>query len=216
MIDVTFSFKKEKITKPIPTRWSEVDFETFLKLLDCGSDYAKVMDAITGIPKDVIVRAKIANLETLINLLSFLNTAPPTTIPETIMGYKIPSDLAFQSIGQYEDLKNDYAARTSKEDILRQYPLYCAIYACDEYDWEKAELLAPIFLKAPAGEVLAVGNFTLMKLTALMKGIKVDSLIRNIRRRSLKLALRILLKRLGSMLRFYTWRKKPATRDTSY
>lgn len=212
MIDVEMTLNGVKTIKSIPTRWSEITFEMFLKLDGCKDD-AHIFALFTGISVETIRKVKIKNVDSVLALLSFLRTNPdPTPIPDEILGYPIPKDLAFETIGQYEDLKDSLKTERNGIDKLRQYPLYCAVYACShkhgEYDWQKAEAMAHEFLKAPAVEVLAIGNFTLAKLIALMKGTTPDFLMQAVHRKKSRPVLRGWHSSLASIRRFFTWRPK--------
>lgn len=195
------------IEKEIPTKWAEVSFEKFLKLTSCGDDTVKIISLFTDIDEETLKKAKIANLESLISLLGFLKTEMNLTIPETCHGYKIPKNLEFETIGQYQDLKAE-AMVLSQTNSFEQYALFCAIYATNPYDYKKAEELKSVFMQAPCTEVMAIGNFTLAKLAELMTGIKAKSLLPSIPTKKFWLVLTVWLKSLVFTARYFTWRKK--------
>lgn len=211
---VTFELNNVKIEKDIPITWDEVTFKQFLALLKCEDDMAKILSLFTGIDEDIINKAKIQNLEALINLLSFLKTEIDLVIPKTCMGYKIPKNLEFESIGQYQDLKLE-AATMSEKDIDR-YALFCAIYATNPYDFKEAEKKVEIFMNAPAREVVGIGNFTLLKLVELSNGIKAKLPQQSIQKRKFWRVLTVWLRSLDFMLRYYIWKKKLRIRGMSY
>jgi len=218
-----FSFKlgKETITRELPTRWEEVTFKMFCDVAEAKDDI-DILAIVTGLDRESLRKVKILNLDTIMAAMSFLKSPCPQSLPKTILGYKVSKDLSYETTGQYEDLRNDLNANkdASGIDQIKRYPLYCAIYCCPqeygEYDWEKAEWMSKWFWNAPAGEVLAVGNFTLAKLTALKLGIKVDFHPRISLRKRLTLAFRILLMRLGFTARSYTWKAKQGTGEKNY
>lgn len=200
-----------KLTKLIPTRWAHVTFRTWLKLRDCGSNHVKIFATIVGIQEETLRKAKITNLDSILALLSFLMSPPDNSVPVKILGYDVPKDLGFESIGQYEDLHEDLRVqRTSDEQLLR-FPLYCAIYACPskhgQYDWQQAEAMADEFMDAPAGEVLAIGNFTLLKLIGLIKGTDPTSLNQAIHRKRLKPGSLVWLKLSAFMVRCFSLKR---------
>jgi hypothetical protein len=196
-----------KVEKEIPTKWKEVTFGQFLKLAEAGDDIVKIISLFTEIDEETLRKAKIYNLESLIELLGFLRTEMNLEIPETCIGYKIPKNLEFETIGQYQDLKAE--AMTIKDvQSFDKYALFCAIYATSPYDYKKAEEISKDFLNAPSVEVLAIGNFTLAKLAELTTGIKVKSLLPSIPKKKFWLVLTVWVKSLVFIKRYYTWRKK--------
>lgn len=196
-----------KQEKEIPTKWEEVSFQKFLKLTTCGDDTVKIISLFTDIDEETLKKAKISNLESLITLLGFLKTEMNLTIPDTCQGYKIPKNLEFETIGQYQDLKAE-ALILSQTNSFDQYALFCAIYATNPYDYKKAEELKSVFMDAPCTEVMAIGNFTLAKLAELTTGIKAKSLLPNIHRKKFLQGLIDWLRSLVFIARYYTWRKK--------
>ena len=196
-----------KLEKEIPTKWEEVSFQKFLKLTSCGDDTVKIISLFTDIDEETLKKAKISNLESLISLLGFLKTEMNLTIPDTCQGYKIPKNLEFETIGQYQDLKAE-ALILSQTNSFDQYALFCAIYATNPYDYKKAEELKSVFMDAPCTEVMAIGNFTLAKLAELTTGIKIKSLLPSIHRKKFWLVSTVWLRSLVFTARYYTWRKK--------
>src|SRR3989304_979318 len=190
----------EKVKRELPTRYEEVQFKYFLLIANSPKDTNSILSILTGIDVEIIKKAKIKNVDDIILALSFFNHDSELKLPETILGYNVPNDLGFECTAQYEDLKLHINECRKKKltdlELLSFYPLYCAIYACsqkyDSYDWQKAEYLANEFMSAPATEVLAIGNFTLVKLIGLSLGIKSDVHKRLTRRQSWMLAFRAL------------------------
>jgi hypothetical protein len=221
-MEITIKLKDKVYKRNIPTRWEEVTFRQFLLLEDCGEDFIKLFSMFTGVDEDTIRKATIAKLDSIIEMLGFLRTKMPANIPKTILGYSVPKDLGFETIGQFSDLNNDL--KESKELTNRQrlerYTLYCAMYACKEkygeYDWKKAEEMKDEFLEAPAVEVLAIGNFTLLKLIALRSNTKSSYRKRHIRKKRLKLAFLAWQMHLGFLVRSCISKLKPNTERTSF
>lgn len=196
-ITITINGKPE--CRELPTSWPQVTFGQFIELVDCLDDPCKVLSVFTGIGPDVIRNSQIQNLETIIAVLSFLNGQPPTVIPKAILGYPVPTDLGLETIAQFEDLKNELKtvnAETPVKEQFLKYPLYVATYCIKPYSWQEAEKLAPKFLNAPASEVLAIGNFTLMKLIGLKIGTEIKAPKAATRMKKLKLAMIGFLRRL--------------------
>lgn len=212
-----------KYQKEIPTSWEQVTFKQFLDLSEVGEDYSKVLSIFTGIDVETIKQAKILHVDHVIDILGFLRTPPDlTNVPQKILGYKIPKDLGFEYVAQYEDLKNyvSQAKQLTGRAELERYTLFCAVYACPyefgDYHFSKAESIAHYFLQAPAVEVLAVGNFTYQKLIALSLGIRKTSLPPLTPRKKFRLALIALRKRMAFWLRFHIWKKKQAIKGMSF
>ena len=201
---ITIELNGVKVTKDIPTMWKEVTFGQFLKLSECANDTSQILSLFTGIDKDLLNNAKIENLEAIISILSFLKTDMSLSVPDTCMGYKIPKNLEFETIGQYEDLKLE----ALQMKAFDKYALFCAIYAVKEYDYKKAEELAPVFMDAPCEEVMAIGNFTLLKLTELTSGMPVKWPPRNTLMRRLWLGFNAYRRSLAFTARYYIWKRK--------
>lgn len=218
-IEITINGKTEY--REIPTKWEQVTFKTFLALTESGDNSVKILSALTGIDPEVIRKARIKNLDEILLILSFLKSDPPVIIPKSVLGYEVPKDLGFETIGQYEDLR-EYLKNTkelSKKELLEKYTLLCAVYACKgkhgEYDWKKSEEMANEFLEAPAPEVLSIGNFTYLKLIGLSKPVAPNSRNRNTLMKKFKLVLTAYRLRLAFMVHSFTWKKKPAISETS-
>lgn len=202
-----------KVPKEIPTSWNEVNFKQFLGLQDCGNDRAKALALITDIDYDVLVKAKIDNIDLVLMALSFIDRPLVYSVPKELIGYAIPKDLNFESIAQFQDLKEaikDIDKVTPKE-ALERFTLYCAIYACTPYDWKKAESMQDQFLYAPCQEVLGIGNFTLVKLIGLSLNIAQGSQKASTPLKKFKRALIAFRFRLAFILRSFIWKKKQVT-----
>lgn len=182
---VTITLNKKEHHRDIPTSWDQVTFKDFLQLDDCGQDIIKVIALLTRIDYEQLKVAKIKNMDTVIATLGFLNkpmVPPDAQGIKTILGYPLPKNLEFEQVQMYLDLKNyvNEAQKLTPKEQLERYTLYVAVYACihlkGKYDWKYAEELAPIFLNAPCTEVVAIGNFTLLRLIGLNLHINLNSL----------------------------------------
>jgi hypothetical protein len=199
-----------KTNRDIPLSWNEVTFKQFLELEPMGKDLVKLLAFFMGIEEDVLRRAKITGLDTVLKSLAFLQEKMELSIPKQILGHVIPKDLGFETIGQYADIRDSLKAEMTPIQRLEKYPLYCAIYACRPYDWQKAEAMAPEFFNAPAPEVLAIGHFTLLKLIGSSLPTKPSSPSLRIRIKKFKQDLRIWVRNTAIMARLYIWKKKQA------
>lgn len=216
ILKVTIILGKSTIHRDLPVCWEDVTFAQFLDLESCGQDIIKVIALLTGVDYLTLCAAKIVDMDNVISLLKFLNTQPVTAIPKTILGYTVPEKLDFEQVQQYIDLKN-YVAESAKmtpTEQLRNYTLYCAVYACiakhGKYEWQLAEGMRDEFLQAPCTEVMGIGNFTLLRLIGLKHNIdlnspKVSSLIKKF-----KLVLAGWRIRMVLFLRSFNWKKKLA------
>lgn len=219
---ITMTMNGITVHKEIPTSWAGVTFEEFIKLAKCQTVTDK-LSVFTGIEVETLKKAKINNLYQIIGLLSFTETKPEVSkIPEAIAGYRMPSNIETDEIGRFEDLKIESAkikkipedVEISREELneilesVNAYAMFCAIYATEPYDYKEAEKLKDVFMKAPCEEVVAIGNFTLLKLIelnnpGLLKPQSQSSLLKKWRQ-----VMRGWLSRLAFTVRYYSWRRK--------
>lgn len=209
---VTIELNGVQLEKEIPIKWSEVTFKQFLKIYKM-KELSEMLALFLDIEEDVLKKARIHNLEVILTLLSFVKKDMKLNIPETCMGYKIPENLEFETIGQFEDLKLE--AQTIV-DSFEKYALFCGIYASNPYDYKKAEELKEVFMNAPCEEVMAIGNFTLLKLVELMNGTPRKSPPRLTPMKRFKLALTAWLRNLVFTVRFYIWKRKLRLPERNY
>lgn len=213
-------------TVSIPTRWEEVTFRQLMAINEANDDWLKIFGVFLDEPAELIGNARVDNggLDELLICLSFLtSTEIPKVLPTSIMGYDLPKDLGFETIGQYQYIREDVAASASMTPIeqMRRYALYCAVYAqpqdnLGEFDFEKAEALAEKFMNAPAMEVLAVGSFTVVKLIGLSRPINDVSRRPITRMKRLRLAIQSWLVYTVSTARLWLWKKRLASGRRSY
>ena len=196
-----------KVKKDVPVKWEEVKFKDFIQL---DGNMSKALSIFTGIDEPTLRKANITGLEKLITVLSFLSTEVPLfNFPNTLMGeYEVPYDIGFWQWGQYMDLKRELDKRLEGLELLKQYPLLCAIYTMKDYDFELAEKRAEHLLNAPCTEVMAVANFMLTKLIALRSSTKKDSLLADTPLKKLRLALKAWWMNTVFTVRFYILKRK--------
>lgn len=204
---ITATLNGVKVEREIPLSWSEVNFNQFVRLSKCGNDFAEILSVFTDIEPDTLRKAKISNLELVRNALQFIeNEKIDETLPDSILSYRMPKNLELETIGQFEDLKLEVAEL--KDKGIEKYAMFCAIYACNPYDYQKAIELSKEFLNAPCSEVVAVGNFTLLKLIESSPHGQKSIQKANSRMRKLKLAMKGYLKRLAFTVRYYLWKRR--------
>ncbi len=220
---ITIKKNKEVFKREIPTSWEQVPFNKFLKLAECGNDYVKILSLFTGIPEDTIRTATVEHensLFAIIQTLSFLKVEMTIEFPSVCMGYAMPKDIDFQSIGQFEDIKT-LIEETKPEELINKYPLIVATYAKRfvngeqiPYDFKAAELLAGHFEDAPCTEVMGIGNFTVARYIALKGNMKVGSLNRVSVMKKYRLGLRGLAQSTVSSLRSTISKKNSHSTET--
>lgn len=213
---ISMTMNGVKIQKEIPTSWKDVSFKNFLQLAKCQSITDK-LSLFTGIESSTLLKAKINNLDSIIKILSFTEQSPQVDqIPETIQGHKMPKNLELEEIGRFEDLKLEAAKiKADDPDSVDVYAMFCAIYALEEYDYDKAKELKDVFLNAPCEEVMAIGNFTLVKLIGLNNPGLLRTQKPTSRLRSWRLAIKGWLSRLAFTARYYSWKRKLRLTESS-
>lgn len=205
-----------RVEKKIPIRWEEVSFEDFLKLNDTKELTA--LSVFTGYTPELLKQSKIKNLDKLLSALSFVRTNIPSIKPTKLLDYPISKDLGFEPFGRYTDIKDEVDKGKQGIELLQQYPLICAIYVCQTvkheatgqtiYDFTEAEKLLPEILKAPCTEVLAVGNFLLLKLIALKNGTEASYQNLPTPMRKLLLVLKLWRSLLAFRVRYFFLKRK--------
>jgi hypothetical protein len=212
---VEITLNRIKVTKNIPLSWKEVTFEQFIKLAEARQDFAAILSVFTDIDPETLRKAQITNLPLIMDALSFIDKQPlDTTIPDSILGYKLPKNLEAETIAQFEDLKLE--AMEVKDKGLSKYTVITAIYLVNPYDYNQAVELSSQLLKAPCEEVVAIGNFTLTRLIdwksyGLKNILKPPSLMKK-----LKLAMTAYLARLAFTVRYYLWKNRLRSIARSY
>lgn len=202
MIKLTAELNGVKVEKSLPTKWEEVPFKDFIKL-DTGKEIT-ALSIFTGIDEPTLEKARISNLDKVINAISFLKQdLPMVKYPKKIAGYEVRQDLGFEAFGQYQDIKAEIDKGLSGIELLKQFPVMCAIYVTTPYDFKEAEKKVEEMMNAPCTEVLAVGNFLLMKLIALNNSTSHASQKQLTRLKKLKLALKGWRARLAFRVRFF-------------
>lgn len=211
-------------TDHLPYSWDDVSFGQALSLIKLQEakgqvklDTADVLGYFLNIKPETLRMAKTTNLEEVIGRLAFTNSKPPEIKPRSINGFLIPTDLNFQSICRFEDLKELVIKTIPPEGEefgskhMENYPAMVAIYAMPDYENatpQQREQFAKQFYNAQVGEVLAIGNFTVKKFSELSQpGSRRFPKLRTLIHK-LRLALKGFSARLAFSLRFFLWKKK--------
>lgn len=207
----------------IPTSWDEVTFAQFLRIAQTTTDSERLA-AITGLDAETIRNARIKNLDKVLRLLSFMNSAEGETgLPKRILGYEVPDNLELEQTGRYEDIKLIISTfpqdgKLSTESLTKYTEICGAIFQPDylESDDKKKAEFAKKFLNAPCLEVMAIGNFTLMKLIELNLNTAKPFPKSNTLLRRFRLALIVWLRRSAFSLRFYLWKRRAGLTGMRY
>jgi len=214
-----FKVKVNGETKRVetPDSWGQVTYSQYLEVINSKDDLNVLVKIFTGIDCS---GATVKGLEQIISSLSFL-TQPikETPLPKEILSYKIPENLEFEELSRYMAIEE--ILKTFTDDVkenAKRYPEMVAIYAVPGIysDKGQSDRLIDYFMGAPALEVLAVGNFTILNILGLKNIIprtapKGGSLLRRFRR-----AMTNSLRSLAPMLRYYSWKKSLPTSAKKY
>lgn len=197
-----------KFQKEIPTSWDGVTFRQFQQLKDTKDLTA--LSVFTGLDTETLRKAKVKNFDDVIRALSFTGFPPDLfKLPKSILKFGVRQDLGFEPFGRYSDIKDIVDKGIEGDELLKQYPLFCAIYThLGEYSYQEAEKNVELFYEAPCTEVLALGNFLLMRLVGLKKGTVKTSQYLPTPLKKLRLAFLLWRARLAFTLRYYIWKKK--------
>lgn len=227
---ITIKHNGVTVNKEIPVRWDDVKFSEYVALYPDDGNLTKRLTVFTGVEEAVIRRSQIKGLQEIAHVLSFLDKPIPYQVPKTLLGYPLPKNIEFESTGQFEDVKailetfpraekeGDAPPIPSKED-LKKYCDVCAVYCMKNYvdsSIPEKEEFAKKFLDAPVVEVLAVGNFTQLRLIEWNLLTKSNYRLTNLPRRSWMLAMRVWLKRLAFSVRWWRWKRKLASQGMTF
>lgn len=191
-----------------PQSWEEVDFKTYLALLE-GDLEKKKIDAIKIILNGLGIEtgaSKIEGLEVILKASQFIETTPAIDDKPVKLGeYTFPEDVTFESTEQFEDTGREII-RLMSTDLKQQtegLALYAAIYCQghkEPYDFEKAKYLSRTFLTYPCLEVMAVGSFFQAKWLSLEKNLPMNYLRKNTVMKKSPQDFKKLMRRLASTL----------------
>lgn len=180
------NFKVNGNPVSIASSWDDLTMKQFLGLSKPGSDTHTVLSILTGIDVDTFKKATIIGLEEVLIAINFINTpAKFDVLPDRIGPFKLPINhkgqfnIQFESLGQFEDMRNDTKGIENVLQLSERYPKFCARYLQKirdgEYNPEKAEQMVEEVLEMPAREVIVVGSFFYLKLMSLSNGTQSNS-----------------------------------------
>jgi len=210
-----------KTKRDLPTDWAEISFQQFLTLhrnsWTVFSHTAEIIALFTGIEVELLKKSKVEGLVEVVQMLSFLDSKPIAyEIPKKIIvnghHYDVPDNLEMESVAQFEDIKKEASLFSpdpkDKFTNLEKWPLIVATYLVNPYSWQAAEKLAPQVFNSPCSEVLAIGNFTLVRLNELSQNIKPTSLKAATQTSKLKLAMRAFRANMVFSARWFLWKRR--------
>lgn len=170
----------------VPSSWDDLTMRQFISISKGELDIYGILSLFLNIDKDTLEKATIIGLEDLIKALNFLKKpAELDTIATKIGPYKLPVNykgqfnIKLESLGQFEDMRNDSKNVKTAADLSECYPKFCARYLQKirdgVYDPQKAESMVDEILDLPAKEVISAGSFFYLKLMNSYSGISGTS-----------------------------------------
>lgn len=160
----------------IPTVWRDVTYSQYVYMIIPRS-FSEYIHIFSGIPLETLHRAKINNVDKLSLALAFLSIRPNMDRTETVGKYALPGQPQFESLGQFEDLRNlvkRYPHKERKDFDYTDFEIECELYleACaiyfqkirdGVYDSSKIGQVKDELRNASAVEVLSNGAFFFAK-----------------------------------------------------
>jgi hypothetical protein len=203
-------FSKVTIAKEIPESWDKVSFRKFHEITKCGNDVNSTISILTEVPRDILLKAKIKGFDVLLSCLAFTRKPVDQLMPSSLLDLPVPKRLEDEAAGRFGDLQ-EIIKKFVKDDSagnLSHYPLIVATYITPSpYNFNEAEALAEKLWEAPCGEVLATGNFILMRLSASKDGMLNSSHLEGTLKNRLRRATINWLTRLAFSIRYGTWKR---------
>lgn len=199
-----------KVSKDIPTGWHQVSFRKFIEISKHGNNFNGIISVVTDVPHETLQKAKIKNFDVLLSCLSFMQKPVDQLMPSTILNLPVPKALEDEAAARYGDLQGITNQFVKDDNIgnMAHYPLIVATYVTKSpYDCKEAEILAEQIWDAPCGEVLAIGNFTLLRLLASKNGMLNSSHLEGTLKNRLRRGMINLLTRLAFSIRYGTWKR---------
>jgi hypothetical protein len=199
------------VSRDIPEGWHKMNFRQFIDVAKAGNDMNKVISVLTGVDEETLKKAKIKNFDVLLSTLSFMQKPVNQIMPSAILGLTVPKNMEDEAAARYGDL-TEITSKFLKDDNignLEYYPKIVATYVTPSpYNFKEADKLATQLFDAPCTEVLAIGNFTLLRLTASRNGMLNSSHLEGTLRNRLKRAILLWLNRLAFSIRYGTWKRQ--------
>lgn len=153
--------------------WNKLTFEQYYRVLQSGNDPDLIKYAILG--KDWEQMSAIEAINT-IRQYDFAEPFPDITgKPERVMGYEVPDDLGWMTVGQYEDM----VSLGQAEDNMPNWPKMVAIFIDKakhgDYDYTRAIKAEAEVWQSNGLEVHKFVTFFFGSLPAYLSGTKAES-----------------------------------------
>lgn len=165
----------------MPSSWDDVRYDQYLKTFDITPETTttELLSIFTDIDLETLKAAKIEGVEQVLTALSFAaKTMETEGYCKKVGTYSLPGkdkfDIQFESLAQFEDMREIMRKLTDFKSIAQAFPKFVAIYLQKirdgEYSYSKAVEMEAEVVKMPAKEVVITGSFFYLKLTSLLNG----------------------------------------------
>lgn len=158
----------------IPTRWPDVTYEQYVYHI-IPRTFTETVSCFTGIPVETLIKSKLKNIDKMSIALAFMTLSPNMERTPTVGNYIMPGAPEFESLAQFEDLretikklpqkKREEYDYTDTEQECDCYLQACAIY-CQKvrdgvYNSEKVQDVKEELKSKSCVEVISNGAFFL-------------------------------------------------------
>jgi hypothetical protein len=132
---ITFKILDKKAN--IPTQWSDVTYSQYVYML-IPRTFVEYIHLFSGIPIETLTSATIKNLDRLSLALAFMSLRPDMTRTDVVGNYILPGQPQFESLQQFEDLRElvkKYPQKERKDFDYTDFETECELYlsACAIY-----------------------------------------------------------------------------------
>lgn len=171
----------------IPSSWYDLTMRQFNAVSKPDIQISDVVSIFTGIPVETVRNSVLVGMDQLVISLEFLNKPMDTTgfAPTKLGNYTLPVnkdgkfDIQVESLGQFEDMRNDMKHAKTLLELSGCYHKFCARYLQKirdgVYNPQKAVEMFEEILDMPAVEVMAVGGFFYLSIMSLSSGTAITS-----------------------------------------
>lgn len=212
-------FKLNGKSIEVKTSWDELSFNQYYQIFNLKDDLLQAVAICTGLSYDILKNAKIVMLDQVISAMSFLNKPAEWSGSCLQVGkYELPINhkgqfnIQFESLGQFEDMRQVMKGIKDVVTLTEAYPKFVAIYLQKirdkEYSHGAAMEMVEEVKAMPAKEVITLGSFFYVRLTSLLNGTKTTSPNTSQNRKKSKPGLKTSRKRSGSTQQSMKSRKK--------
>jgi hypothetical protein len=161
--------------------WEDLTMGQYLRLLNAGDDFLQLVSILSGIDYEILKKAEIIGLESVIQCTKFIGTKPDFGgTCDKVGSYPLPKNdkgqfnIQLESLAQFEDMRAVTKTLTNTKAITEAFPRITAIYLQKikdgSYSPERVNLMEAEVMDMPAKEVMITGGFFLLKLRSLLNG----------------------------------------------